>query len=261
MEPAKKSTREFLKYSHLATADIQTLWDEFVTKLQHGIDTHIPIRKARSNNGLLWINQEIRRLISRRDRYYKIWVRSRRPTDQKKFIEYKHLVRQVSDMAYVKYIGDILGLQQEADDLDIPTKVSTKELYSLLNHSRQDNSGITSLKANGQTFTSDGDKVNTITQQFTSDGDKVNTITQQFQSVFSPKSPTTLNALVQKTLQDLHESGINQPFQTSPYTKMPLCVKYWNTQWLQIHLGTLRTRISSIIYSMVSENGSPVRPS
>ena len=68
-------------------------------------------------------------------------------------------------MAYVKYIGDILGLQQEADDLDIPTKVSTKELYSLLNHSRQDNSGITSLKVNGQTFTSDENKVNTITQQ------------------------------------------------------------------------------------------------
>ena len=34
-----------------------------------------------------------------------------------------------------------------------------------------------------------------------------------FQSVFSPKSPTSLKAMAQKTLQDLHDLG--------PYTKMP----------------------------------------
>ena len=55
----------------LATADIQVLWDEFVTKLQQAIDTHIPVRKARSRDGLPWINQEIRRLMRRRDKYYK----------------------------------------------------------------------------------------------------------------------------------------------------------------------------------------------
>ena len=207
----KESMREFhsVLQSDLATADIQTLWDEFVTKLQHGIDTYIPIRKARSRDGLPWINQEIRRLMRKRDRHYKRWTRSNRPVDHKKFLDYKHLVRRVSETAYEKYIGDILGLQQEADDpdLDTPTKVNTKKLYSLLKHSRQDNSGITSLKANGQTFTSDTDKANTLNLQF--------------QSVFSPKSPTSLKAMAQKTLQDLHDLGPNLPFQASPYTKMP----------------------------------------
>ena len=38
--------------SDLATADIQVLWDEFVTKLQQGINTCIPVWKAGSRNGL-----------------------------------------------------------------------------------------------------------------------------------------------------------------------------------------------------------------
>ena len=207
----KQSMRDFHKVvkSDLATADIQILWDKFVAKLQQGIDTFIPIRKARPKNGLPWINQEIRRLMRRRDKHYKRWTRSCRPIDQKKFLEYKHLVRRVSEMAYEKYIGDILGIQQEADDLDTPAKVNTKKLYSLLKHAKQDNGGITSLKANGKTFTSDADKANTLNNQF--------------QSVFSPKSPTTLKAIAQKTLQDLQDSGkcIKQPFQPSPHTKMP----------------------------------------
>ena len=81
-------------------------------------------------------------------------------------------------MTYEKYIGDIIALQQESDDLDTPNRVNTKKLYSLLKHSKQDNSGIPSLNAHGQALTSDADKANTLNQQF--------------QFVFSFKSPTTL---------------------------------------------------------------------
>ena len=196
--------------------------DWVVTKLQQGIDTYIPIRKARSRNGLQWINQEIRRLMRKRDRRYKRWTRSCIPVDENKFLEYKHLVRRVSEFAYEKYVGGILGLQQEAEDPDTPTKVNTKKLYSLLKHSKQDISGITLLKANGRTFTSDAGKANTLNQQF--------------QSVFSPKSPATLKALAQKTLQDLHDSGVNQPFQSSPYNKMPdIQIASNGIEWLELN--------------------------
>ena len=78
----KESIREFHKIiqSDLATADIQVLWDEFVTKLQQGTDTCIPLRKAGSRNGLPWVNQKIRHLTRRRDKY-KRWTRSGRPAD------------------------------------------------------------------------------------------------------------------------------------------------------------------------------------
>ena len=158
----KESMREFHKIiqSDLTTADIQILWDQFVTKIQQGIDTCIPVRKAGSRNGLPWVNQEIRRFIYRRDKYFKRLTRSGRPTDQKKILDYKHLVRRVSERAYEKYIGDILGLNKETDYLDTPPKVNFMKLYSLLKHSKQDSRGISSLKANGKTLSSEPDKAN-----------------------------------------------------------------------------------------------------
>ena len=39
--------------------------------------------------------------------------------------------------------------------------------------------------------------------------------------MFSPKTPISLKSLTEKSLQDLHDSGVNPPFQPSPYPKMP----------------------------------------
>ena len=50
------------------------------------------------------------------DKLYKRWSRSGGPYDQSRFIEYKHLVRRVSDRAYGKYFGDILGLNNNQED-------------------------------------------------------------------------------------------------------------------------------------------------
>ena len=82
-----------------------------------------------------------------------------------------------------------------------------KKLYTLLKHSKQDSRGISSLKANGKTLSSEPDKANALNLQF--------------QSVFSPKSPLSLTSLAQKTLQELHNSGTDLPFQSRPHSKMP----------------------------------------
>ena len=86
-----------LTQSDLATTSVRNMWDRFATKLEQGIDKFIPTRKAGTRDGFPWINQEIRRLMRKRDKLYKRWSRSGRPYDQSKFLNYKHLVRQVSE--------------------------------------------------------------------------------------------------------------------------------------------------------------------
>ena len=112
----------------LATTDVQELWDMFASRLEQGIDKFIPTRKAGTRDGFPWINQEIRRLMRKRDKLYKRMKRSGRPNDTKKFLEYKHLVRRVIDRAYERYLDDILGIntttQQEENS---PPKVNTKK--------------------------------------------------------------------------------------------------------------------------------------
>ena len=78
--------------------------------------------------------------MRKRDKLYKRWSRSGGPYDQSKFLNYKHLVRRVSEKAYEKYLGDILGINYEITDQDVgePPKVKNKKLYSLLKHSKQD---------------------------------------------------------------------------------------------------------------------------
>ena len=119
-------------------------------------------------------------------RYFSIW--SDRSYDHNKFLEQKHLVRRVSERAYEKYLGDILGLNNARDDQNIgePPKVKTKKLYSLLKHSKQDSGGIASLKKDGQTVSTETDKANALNVQF--------------KSVFSPKTQVILKSLVQKSL-------------------------------------------------------------
>ena len=136
----KKDDRDQLKQSmrdlHLelqsdpATTDTHELCDEFAGRLQQGIDSFIPTRKAGTTDGLPWINREIRRLIRKRDKHYKCWSRSGRPVDQTKFLQLKHLVRRLLDRAHEKYLQDILGLSNETDDHagEAPPKVKTKKL-------------------------------------------------------------------------------------------------------------------------------------
>ena len=81
----KQSIRDVcveLKQSDLATITVQSMWDKFPTGLEQGIDKFIPVRKAGTRDGFPWINQEIRRLIRKRDKLYKRWSRSGRPYDK-----------------------------------------------------------------------------------------------------------------------------------------------------------------------------------
>ena len=89
------------------------------TKLEQGIDKFIPTRKAGTRDGFPWINQEICRLMRKRDKLYKRWFWSGRPYDQSKFLDYKHSVRRIVDKAYEKYLGDILGINSEISDQNV----------------------------------------------------------------------------------------------------------------------------------------------
>ena len=54
--------------------------------------------------------------------------------DQTKFLQLKHLVRQLLEKSHEKYLQNTLGLSNEAGDHagEVPPEVKTKNLYSLL---------------------------------------------------------------------------------------------------------------------------------
>ena len=131
----KQTMRDFQSELHtdLATIDVQELWDKFASRLEQGIDKFSPTRKAGTRDGFPWINQEICRLpvMRKRDKLYKRMKRSGRPKDTKKFQEYKHLVRRVTDRAYERYLGDILGINTTTEqEENSPPKVKVVSMIA-----------------------------------------------------------------------------------------------------------------------------------
>ena len=137
--------------------------DALVTRLLQTIDQHIPVRKAGTQNRHPWTYQDIRDYMHKRDKWYRRWNRSGKPNGQKKFLDLKHLVLRLVERSYPKYLGDILGLNADTNDLDnsAPPKVKHKKFYSLLKHSEQDSSGVAPLKE-GRTFSVETDKANSL---------------------------------------------------------------------------------------------------
>ena len=130
-----------------------------------------------------------------------------------------------------------------------PPKVKTKKLYSLFKHSKRDSGGIASLKKDGQTVSTETDKANTLNVQF--------------QSVFSPKIPVSLKSLAQKSLQDLHDSDVDLPFQPSPYHKMPdISISAEGTDTLLLSLNPHKAagpdKLKPIILQTLHEELSPI---
>ena len=118
------------------------------------------------------------------------------------------MAKQKLKQAHNKYIEEILGLtnsseQSESNGQPIPdthkSTYASKKLFSLLKNSKQDSKGTGPLKNDGKFYT------NTV--------DKANILNDQFQSVFTSKSPLKLSQLASMTVQDLVDSGANDPLQ------------------------------------------------
>ena len=145
-----------LTQSDLTTTSVQSMWDKFATKLEQGIDKFIPSRKSSTQDGFLWINQEIRHL----NKLYKHWSRSGRPYDQSKFLA-------------------------QALQIGLKRHCSLKEGFSnSFNGSR-----------------------------------KSKCLKRPISVSVQLRNPHNCKTLAQKSLQDLHDSGANHPFQPGPHPK------------------------------------------
>ena len=143
--------------------------------------------------------------MRKRDKLYKRMKRSCRPNDPKKFFEYKHLVRRVTDMAYERYLGDILGINTTTEqEENSPPKLNTKKMYSLLKHSNQDSSPI---KVGWK------DPLWRLWE--------IKCPKQTIPVCFQPQIPGRLKFFSSVKLQELNDQGCNLPFQSSPYSQMP----------------------------------------
>ena len=153
-----------------------------------------PKKTISSKPSLPWMTQEIQRNIRKRDSLFQKYKKNKTPKDREVFIQMRHQVRHKLNLANNQYLEDILGISKTEDDAE-PGKssLSAKKLYTMLNRSKNDSRGVSSLSRDGKLYTENKDKANILNCQF--------------QSVFTPKTPLALSSLAQIAVQDLVDTG------------------------------------------------------
>ena len=180
------------KYSALNTEE---LWDDFSNTLNNLTEKWIPSKQSSVRDHLPWVNQDIKKLIRRRNRAFKKVKKTSSSSDRKKFLDLKHLVRKKVKEAYNQYLEHILNLNNT--DASRPNRPNTKKLYSLIKHSREESSSIPPLKYENKLHQDDQAKATVLNKQF--------------QSVFSPKSPLKLSSLAKLKLNPDGQSVPTMP--------------------------------------------------
>ena len=128
---------------------VEEIWNALKTALDSGIQQFVPIKKLSSKRSLLWITQEIRRLMRKRDKLCHK-QNSGSNKDRCHFKQVKHLMQRKIKTAHENYLADVLGVV--SGDGDENYGFSSKKLFNLLKNSRQDNQGISTLKDSENTL-------------------------------------------------------------------------------------------------------------
>ena len=160
------------------------LWDKLKNDLQTawtGMSKFVPTKILRSKRSLPWITQDVLRSIRKRDHLHKKQKTSGKPKDRKAFLDQKHLAQRKLRKAHSEYLENLLGLHNTSTAADTESKCSPKKLFSYIKNTRQDSCGITPLRKDGLLHTDN--KV------------KASILNEQFQSVFTQKSPLSLQQL------------------------------------------------------------------
>ena len=106
----------------------------------------------------------------------------------------RNQVRHKLNPSHNQYLEDILGISKTEDNAE-PGKssCSAKKLYTMLNSSKNDSRGVSSLCRDGKLYTENKDKADILNCQF--------------QSVFTPKTQLALSSIAQIAVQDLVDTG------------------------------------------------------
>ena len=92
----------------LGEENIEQLWSKFKVSIAQVVDKYIPHKLSKQRSGLPWINQNIRKLIRKRDRLYKLCKVSFSEAKYADFKSLKHLVQKGIRSAYWSYTNNLI---------------------------------------------------------------------------------------------------------------------------------------------------------
>ena len=142
--------------------NINDMWLLFMTKCLDLMVRLIPIKLAKVCNGLPWVNQNLKRAITCRNRAWSKWKKSNSQTAHSHYLSLKKYVQRSFCMAYWNYINYLISPHNEDGKYQ-----GQKQFWSCIKSLKQDYSGVSSLK-HGKLVTDFIGKAEVLNTQFQS---------------------------------------------------------------------------------------------
>ena len=175
----------FTLFTH--SDNVLDLWNFIKTEFCKIIENNVPTKFSSSKFHQPWINTETKRLIRRKNRWFRKAKKSNSPHVWNLYKKIKSETQKTCRKTHESYLDSIF-----VDDK------SNKKLWSYIKNRRQENVGISELKNKDNTLVNDPAK-------------KANLIHEQFDSVFSNPNPKITNTFdKEKRLPNMHTIKIDR---------------------------------------------------
>lgn len=154
-----------------ATHSVEEMWSTFKTAITDGIQRHIPTKLCKKKNSLPYLTKPIKTLMNRRDSIYSKMKAQQRElncstsyydTLVDKFKTLKRTIQKSTRNEYWRYIEELIKPDEENQYCGM------KRFWSYVKQSRKDYTGVSTLKHQGQSYSTPIEKANVLNNQFKS---------------------------------------------------------------------------------------------
>ena len=91
-------------------------WLFFSSKLKAAIDKWVPKKQVKSHRRLPWITRQIKRMMRKRERLFKLTRSSKRALHWQSYKKYRSFVKRQIHLAHSNYVNDVIGGSLEVGD-------------------------------------------------------------------------------------------------------------------------------------------------
>jgi hypothetical protein len=142
---------------------VNEIWNTFQSCLEDSVKRNIPTKMTKSKDRCPWISHDIRKLIKKRDRWYKRMKKSGNGADRSKFKELKKTTQRELRKAYWRYIDGVVTPNPDEKSSGGGTN---KRFWTFIKHRKSDGNFIPPLKSNGLLYSGSKEKADILNEQF-----------------------------------------------------------------------------------------------
>ena len=146
------------------TTDVNTMWEHFKDTLHTSLKSHLPHMIAKKRDGYQWIGPELKKLIRKQHRLYKLKNNNnRRSNPQAEIPGDQAPSTEAYPTGLLGNVQSIVTPQEKETEY-----TSMKRFWSFIKHKRSGNVGVSSLKKDRKLYSHPLCKAELLNKQFQS---------------------------------------------------------------------------------------------